>query len=141
MFTLEEFAAYLDTPIEDINSALVDQLVREVSVLIRYEDGSLPEDTNLWPEVAKVVGLRAVARGYDRRQSGVPINAESSTVTAGPFSQNLAFGSSSSGNALWLTKDDKKLLRGAAGRGGAFTVNLMPNPDVPRGVAPDYWGW
>ena len=87
------------------------------------------------------MGLRVVARGYDRRQSGVPSTAESSTVTAGPFSQNFGFGASSSGNALWLTKDDKKLLHGAQGRGGALSVNLLPNPDVPRGSSFDDWTW
>lgn len=141
MFTLQEFADYLDIPLDEVNRGMVEQLTREARILIRHEDRNLQEDAAEWPEVAKVVGLRVVARGYDRRQSGVPSTAESSTVTAGPFSQNFGFGASSSGNALWLTKDDKKLLHGAQGRGGAFSVNLLPNPDVPRGSSFDDWTW
>lgn len=140
MFTSQEFADYVDLPVQDVNRGLVEQLTREAKILIRHEDRNLPEDTSEWPEVARVVGLRVVARGYDRRQSGVPSTAESSTVTAGPFSQNFGFGGSSSGNALWLTKDDKKLLHGARGRGGAFAVDLMPNPEVPRfNPRPEWW--
>ena len=140
MFTPQEFADYTDQPVEDVNTGLVEQLTREAKILIRHEDRNLPEDAAEWPEVAKVVGLRVVARGYDRRQSGIPSTAESSTVTAGPFSQGFGFGSSSSGNALWLTKDDKKLLHGARGRGGAFAVDLMPNPDSPRfSASPEWW--
>lgn len=140
MFTPQEFADYTDQDLETINTGLVDQLKREARILIRHEDGNLPEDSGEWPEAAKIVGLRVVARGYDRRQSGIPSTAESTSVTAGPFSQNFGFGSSSSGNALWLTKDDKKLLHGSQGQGRAFGINLMPNPDTPRGgVHPDWW--
>lgn len=140
MFTSQEFADYTDQPLEDVNAGLVEQLKREARILIRHEDRNLPEDPAEWPEVAKVVGLRVVARGYDRRQSGIPSTAESTSVTAGPFSQNFGFGSSSSGNALWLTKDDKKLLHGAQGRGGAFSVDLMPNPEVSRyPSSPEWW--
>lgn len=140
MFTADEFADYTDQSLDDVNAGLVEQLKREVKILIRHEDRNLSEDPSEWPEVAKIVALRVVARGYDRRQSGVPSTAESSSVTAGPFGQTFGFGSSSSGNALWLTKDDKKLLHGAQGRGGAFAVDLMPNPDVPRWFdRPDGW--
>lgn len=140
MFTLQEFADYLDIPLDEVNSGMVDQLTREARILIRHEDRNLPEDAAEWPEVAKVVGLRVVARGYDRRQSGVPSTVESSSVTAGPFAQTHSFGSSSSGNALWLTKDDKRLLHGAQGRGGAFSVDLMPNPEINRfSTDPEWW--
>lgn len=139
MFTVEEFASYVDIPVDEVNVKLLESLIREARVLIRYEDPSLSDDAVEWPEEALIVGMRVVARGYDRRMSGIPGTAESSSVTAGPFSQNYSFGSGSSGNSLWLTKDDKKLLTGATG-GSAFAVDLLPGPEVPRFYRyPEWW--
>lgn len=132
MFTDEEFADYVSSDIEDIDSGLVSSLKREASVMIRRIGKNLPADTDEWPEAAKVVGLRVVARGYDRKLSEIPPGLESISHTGGPFSQNMNFGNSS-GAVLWLSKEDRLLL-GAGG--GAYTVGLMPRR---ADGSPDAW--
>lgn len=67
------------------------------------------------PPAARSVVLGVAARAYTN-----PQNAQSETV--GPYAVN--FGPASGG--LYLTKQDRSMLRRVAGRSGAFSVNLIP---------------
>lgn len=122
MFTDEEFAEYVDLDVKDVNLRRVRSLSREAEVMIRaYAD--VPESVTDWPEAAKVVALRMVARGYLQADNNAPVGAESLSVSAGPFSQSYGFGDGAASGSLWFTRQDKELLRG---RGGtrAYAVDL-----------------
>ncbi|MCQ9340808.1 hypothetical protein NQ028_06565 [Corynebacterium phoceense] len=135
MFTVEEFAEHMAMSVDDVDQALMRSRMREAQALIRQALPSLGDDVSAWPENAVVVALRVVARGYERAVSGSPFGAESVARTSGPFSETVSYGSQSSGNALWLTKEDKRLL--GVGR-GAYAVDLTP-PYALREYGPDLW--
>ena len=51
---------------------------------------------------------------------------ESTSYSAGPFSQNRTYSQGASGGSPWLTAVDKKVLaRFGRRRGGIFSVELM----------------
>ena len=140
MFTVDEFAAYIDVPVDEVSEPSVTALQREARVLLRGFAPSLPEDADLWPESAKVVALRVVARGYLQLSSGLPGGVTSVSHSAEGFSQQLGFESGSSQAGLWLSKQDKQLLRGVGGS-KAYSVYQGPRE---RPQAPDVWspaGW
>ena len=140
MFTIDEFAAYIDVPFDEVSGPSVTALQREARVLLRGFAPSLPADTDLWPESAKVVALRVVARGYLQLSSGLPGGVTSVSHSAEGFSQQLGFESGSAQAGLWLSKQDKQLLRGVGGS-RAYSVYQGPRE---RPQAPDVWspaGW
>lgn len=58
----------------------------------------------------------------------LPLGMDSTQMTGGPFSQSVK--RTNPHNDFYLTKQEKKTL--GYGGGKAFTIDLMPNPDVPR---------
>lgn len=134
MFTTEEFADYVQLDVGDIETGTLEVLKREALVLIR---GVIPNlDPVDVPENVQVVALRVVARGYLRGTTGTPFGATSMQQSAGEFSRSFGFTETSTQPGLWLTKQDRRDLRGG-GRGGAFTIDLGPvNPPYFGGVDP-----
>lgn len=135
MFTAEEFADYVQLEPGDIDEGTLSVLMREARVLIQ---GVLPDlDLADPPERVQVVALRVVARGYIKTTTGTPYGATSMQQSAGEFSRSFGFAETSTQPGLWLTKQDRRDLRGG-GRGGAFTIDLGPvNPPYFGGV--DAW--
>ena len=77
------------------------------------------------PAAVRVVCARVAARAVSRGLSSAPVGAESQSFTAGPFSTNQSFGSNSNAGGVFLTAEDKRMLRSVrGGRRGAFTVSL-----------------
>lgn len=124
MFSDSEFASYVGE--DSVNSDRLDVLRREAAVLIGSYVRRLPEDTSQWPEVAKIVALRVVSRAYANAVNGLPEGATSVSYGGGPFSQSISFSESASNSSLWLTKQDKALLRSIGGGSSAYSVDMTP---------------
>src|SRR5699024_6345167 len=75
-----------------------------------------------WPDEAKVVAMRVVSRAFDA--GDVPAGASSLNTSAGPFSMSTSFEPGATNGGVWLSKQDRILLRGRGG--GAYSVTLMP---------------
>ena len=136
----EDFAAYVDLPVEDVDARRLALLEREALALIEgYAPGATAEGS---PQV-EVIALRMVARAWGSTNGGV-VGATQHSMSAGPFSQSLSFGDGGSG-ALFLSKADRALLDSIFGRkGGAYGVSLIPADADGRGVSSrpwDEWVW
>lgn len=64
-----------------------------------------------------VVVSRMVARSLAPSVQSMPVGMSSFSDTAGPFSQNRTFSEGSTSGSPWLTRDDKRILRGYGCRG------------------------
>lgn len=139
MISVDDFAAYVDLPVEDIDDARLALLEREALALINGYCGDAKGSDA--PEV-EIVALRVVARAWGG--SGANMGASQHSMSAGPFSQSLSFGDGGSG-ALYLAKADKALLDSVFGRkGGAYGVSLLPAYADGRGHSSrtgDEWIW
>lgn len=122
MFTLEEFAEANDIPIDEVGPKRLEWLMREAEAVIRSYRPALPEHVDEWPNAAKVVAMRVVSRAFDA--GDVPAGASSLNTSAGPFSMSTSFEAGSTNGGVWLSKQDRILLRGRGG--GAYSVNMMP---------------
>lgn len=122
MFTLEEFAEANDIPVGEVSPKRLEWLMREAEAVIRSYRPALPELTDEWPNAAKVVAMRVVSRAFDA--ADVPAGATGQNFGAGPFSMSTSFESGSTNGGVWLSKQDRILLRGRGG--GAYSVNMMP---------------
>ena len=122
MFTLEEFAEANDIPVDEVSPKRLEWLMREAEAVIRSYRPALPEHVDEWPNAAKVVAMRVVSRAFDA--GDVPAGASSLNTRAGPFSMSTSFESGSTNGGVWLSKQDRILLRGRGG--GAYSVNMMP---------------
>ena len=137
MFTTQEFVDYAQLEDGVVDAGHLEALKREARVLIRGVVPSLSADGVGWPENAVVVALRVVARGYLRSESGTPYGVNSVSHGAEGFSRSFGFSESATQPGLWLSKQDRKDLRGP-GAGGAYSVDLGLNVPVFGGV-PDSW--
>ena len=122
MFSIEEFAQANDIPLEEISESRFEWLLREAEAVIRSYRPALPEHVDEWPNAAKVVAMRVVSRAFDAVD--VPAGATGQNFGAGPFSMSTSFESGSTNGGVWLSKQDRILLRGRGG--GAYSVNMMP---------------
>ena len=122
MFTLEEFAEANDIPADEVSPKWLEWLMREAEAVIRSYRPALPEHVDEWPNAAKVVAMRVVSRAFDA--GDVPAGASSLNTSAGPFSMSTSFESGSTNGGVWLSKQDRILLRGRGG--GAYSVNMVP---------------
>ena len=122
MFSIEEFAQANDIPLEEISESRFEWLLREAEAVIRSYRPALPEHVDEWPNAAKVVAMRVVSRAWDA--GDVPAGATGQNFGAGPFSMSTSFESGSTNGGVWLSKQDRILLRGRGG--GAYSVNMMP---------------
>ena len=122
MFTLEEFAEANDIPVDEVSPKRLEWLMREAEAVIRSYRPALPEHVDEWPNAAKVVAMRVVSRAFEA--GDVPAGASSLNTSAGPFSMSTSFESGSTNGGVWLSKQDRILLRGRGG--GAYSVNMMP---------------
>lgn len=140
MFTIGDFAEANQIPVEDVDEARFGWLLTEAEALIRAYRPGLPEDVNAWPQSAVVVAMRAVSRAYGA--GDLPVGASQQQVTAGSFSHSTTFSSDSTSGGVWLTKQDRVLLRGRGA--GAFSVSTLPEDRPWRAEAfrhCDTWGW
>lgn len=122
MFTLEEFAEANDIPVDEVSPKRLEWLMREAEAVIRSYRPALPEHVGEWPDAAKVVAMRVVSRAFD--SGDVPAGATGQNFGAGPFSMSTSFESGSTNGGVWLSKQDRILLRGRGG--GAYSVNMTP---------------
>ena len=122
MFTLEDFAEANDIPVDEVSPKRLEWLMREAEAVIRSYRPALPEHVDEWPNAAKVVAMRVVSRAFDA--GDVPAGASSLNTSAGPFSMSTSFEPGSTNGGVWLSKQDRILLRGRGG--GAYSVNMMP---------------
>lgn len=142
MFSIENFSSYTGMPVEDIAPERFEWLLAEAEALIRATKPSLPDDVAEWPQSAVIVGMRVVARAYAQESGSVPIGTTQQQNTAGPFSQSRSFSSDSTSGGLWLSKQDKFLLRGRGG--GAYGIDTLPVDRDYRSAAMrhcDEWVW
>lgn len=130
MFTLDEFAEANDIPVESVSPKRLEWLTREAEAVIRSYRPALPEDVGEWPNAAKVVAMRVVSRAFEA--GDVPAGASSLSTSAGPFSTSTSFESGATSGGVWLSKQDRILLRGRGG--GAYSVDMMPADADGRGV-------
>lgn len=140
MLSPEDFAAYIDLPVEDIDARRLSLLEREALALIEgYAPGATADES---PQI-EVIVLRMIARAWGSTNGGV-VGATQHSMSAGPFSQSMSFGDGGSG-ALFLSKADKALLDSIFGRkGGAYGVSLIPAYADGRGISSrprDEWLW
>lgn len=141
MFTLQEFADYTRLGTDEVDTAALDQLKREARVKILRAAPTLDSDDTDWPEAARVVAMRVVARGYLKptADGAGMYGAASLSQNAGPFGQSVSFREESTLPGVWLTKEDlKDLGQYRRGDGGAYTVNLGPDW-YTRGRGPNKW--
>lgn len=135
MISADDFASYVDLPVEDIDARRLDLLEREALALI---EGYAPGSTAGGSSQVEVIALRMVARAWGSANGGV-VGATQHSVSAGPFSQSVSFGDGGSGS-LFLSKADKALLDSIFGRkGGAYGVSLIPADADGRGVSSRPW--
>ena len=120
MFTMEELATATGTQAEELNPARVALWKRQADALIRLIRPELPNNRNDWPEAAKVVALRMVARTLEEETR--PYGATEVSHSADGFTQSLTF--QQAGNGVYMTRADKRLLKGP---GRAFTIVLGGN--------------
>lgn len=133
MFTLQDLADFMEVEVEELNSTRVRVLSSKTEALIRRVARDLPDEVDAWPDDVRDLGLSVVARALEQASvAGV----ESTSMTAGPFSQSRSF--SSDAGTVWLTKQEKLLLRDDSG-GGAFMVDTMPSHAGYRVRFPDWW--
>lgn len=136
-----DLAAYSDLSVEDISAEKLTLANREVAVLIKSYATYLPDDVEVWPEGAKVVALRVLARGHE--QTGFA-GLSSQSVSAGPFSQSIGISETASSGSYYLTKQDKAILDRRGRKGGAYAVNILPSDTRINGIpgyAEDEWLW
>lgn len=135
MFSLADFAAFLDVPEDTINETRLNVLTAKAEALIRNYARDLPEDFAEWPAGAKAVAMDVVGRAWQQADMA---GVDSLATTAGPFSQTRQF--SASAGSVWLSKQDKAILGGGGGS-GAYSIDLTPE-DAQRGrewLTPDTW--
>lgn len=139
MFTLSEFCDYAGISAEAVDSDRLNALKREAVVVLRSYVRDLPENVDDWPEAAKIVSLRVVSRGYLQADSGLPFGATSVSYGAEGYSHSYGFSDNSSGSALWLSKQDKALLRGLGGGARAYGLDMTQRAGLRRDWGPDPW--
>lgn len=137
MFTIQDLADYTGLDVEDIPEARFKALVAEAEALIRAQARKLPADYLEWPESAKAVALRIVARVFEHRDI---IGVTNASMTAGPFTTNTTYSTDATAGSLYLTKQDKILL-GAAGGSKAYVVDMTPRNRAQDRVwvTPTWW--
>ena len=139
MITIGDFADAVGVPVEDVDEKRFSWLLSEAEALLRAYRPSLPDDVSEWPKNAVTVAIRVLARGYDNTvQPGV----SQQQASAGPISFSTSYSSDSSAGGLWLSKQDRILLRGRGG--GAYAVDTLPADRPYRSAAlrhSDEWLW
>lgn len=110
--TPDDMAAVLGGDIDPARAAILLDIAQELCTTI----------IDPLPANARAVVLGVAVRAYSN-----PTNVEQQS--AGPFAVN--YGSAAGG--LYLTKQDRATLLRLAGRGGAFSIDLMPaeRPPLP----------
>lgn len=111
--TLEDFATYLNNPSLDEDRALM--ILDLAQVLCESIVTPLPSG-------AEIVVLDVAERAYANPTNvggGLGLYAEGE----GPYNDVTP---GTVGGGLWLTRNNKATLRNLAGKGGAFTVDMLP---------------
>lgn len=118
----DDVEARLGRELSEEEELRVGGLLEEASLLVESHTGR--EFGGVVPDAIRVVVSRMVARVL--QAPAETLGVESSSYTAGPFSQNRTYSQGASGGSPWLTAVDKKVLsRFGRRRGGISSVELM----------------
>lgn len=77
------------------------------------------------PDTAKPVVLAVAARAFNNVTSAHSVGIGSANIAYGSQGSNTGIG------GMYLSRSDKSTLRRLAGRSGAFSVDLLPDPWPP----------
>lgn len=77
------------------------------------------------PETAMPVVLGVAARAFNNVTSAHSVGIGSANISYGSQGSNMGIG------GLYLSRSDKATLRKLAGRTGAFSIDLLPDPWPP----------
>lgn len=117
--TVDEVSSRMRSDIDAGDEDFVIGLIEEAGILIEGYIGQLPDPI---PRAVSVVASRMVARVLESPSDG--FNAESASVSAGPFSRNVTYSAGASGGSPWLTAVDKKSLSRFRRRGSIYSVEV-----------------
>ena len=118
---VDDVEARLGRLLTDDEAARAEGLIEEASILVESHVGKAFEEPI--PGAVRVVVSRMVARVLQAPTDSYGV--ESTSYSAGPFSQNRTYSQGASGGSPWLTAVDKKVLaRFGRRRGGIFSVEL-----------------
>ena len=98
-------------------------MIDDATTVIEEYLGREFDENEQVPRPVRVVCARVAARAVSRAVDN-PVGAEQQSYTAGPFSTSASYGNNSNSGGVFLTKQDKAMLRRFGGRRGAFTVRL-----------------
>lgn len=121
--TVHDVTDRLTVDVDSEDKRLIRAMIDEATVSIdaylgRHFDSRVPDPV-------RIVCARVAARSVSRAFTGAPLGAESQSFTAGPFSTSQSFGQNANAGGVFLTAEDKRMLRSVGGGGrGAFTVRL-----------------
>lgn len=116
----ETIAEYLDIPPDMISQAKLNLIESEAIALIKTIKHDLPASTDEWPQAIQSVLVRITARVFRNDIAGIT-GVTAISNTAGDYSQTKQF--SDTGSGVWLSKQDKQIIRGGHGR--AYEINTM----------------
>lgn len=141
LVNVDELAAYVDIPVEDVDVVRLSAVSRVAESLIRNYAKHLPDDVDSWPETASVVALRVVGRAFGRT---IPEGVSNESLSAGVFSRSWGFSDDSAASSIYLNKQDKEMLAGTGPKGGAYGISCLPPEEIRRGSAyglGEEWLW
>lgn len=136
MITLTDLMEYMGIDAGEVSQRRFELLLAETVALITAYAPKLT-DVDPWPDSAVSVALRVMSRSLQAELRGFS-GVSSVSEGAGEFSQSLTFSDSVANGGLWLSKQDKLLLRGFAGA-SAYAVNLMPKDTLRYPPTPEVW--
>lgn len=116
----DDLGTYLN--VASIDAARADQILWLAQTLCESVVTPLPTG-------AEAVILDVAARAWVN-----PTNSQTTSDTAGPFSETTSYSAVAGG--LWLTRQNKAVLRRLAGSGGAFTIDAAP---ATAGTSLPWW--
>lgn len=133
---IADLAEYVGAKPEEISERRFQLLYAETVALITAYAPKLAE-VDQWPDAAISVALRIMGRALNAEMRGFT-GVTQMSEGAGEFSQSLTFDQNANSGALYLTKQDKLLLRGFAGQ-SAYSVYLGQAFQPPK--PPDWWDY
>lgn len=103
-----DVVARLGRPLTTDETARVDGLLEEASVLVEGWMRCVPDPV---PAAVKIVVSRMVARVFATAAGDADPGVSGMQATMGPFTVNRSFSSDATSGGVWLTRQDKTMLR------------------------------
>lgn len=114
-----DVVARLGRPLTTDETARVTGLLDEASELVRGWMRCVPDPV---PDAVKIVVSRMVARVFAAGSSGVEPGVANKQMTAGVYGITRAYSADATSGGVWLTKQDKTMLRPYGCRGHVGNV-------------------